>query len=66
MDVITLIVSIALMLLAMALAFAIWGKVVNEAYDLLERLFGKNVTGWISIIVFFVVMITIVIDCIMP
>lgn len=66
MDVITLIVSIALMLLAMALAFAIWGKVVDEAYDLLERLFGKNVTGWISIIVFFVVMITIVIDCIMP
>lgn len=66
MDIITLIVGIGLMLLAMSLAFAIWGKVVEEAYDLLERLFGKNIVGWISIIVFFVVIIAIVVDCIMP
>lgn len=66
MDIITLIVGIGLMLLGMSLAFAIWGKVVEEAYDLLERLFGKNIVGWISIIVFFVVIIVIVIDCLMP
>lgn len=66
MDIITLIVGIGLMLLAMSLAFAIWGKVVEEAYDLLERLFGKNIVGWISMVVFFVVIIAIVIDMVKP
>ena len=66
MDIITLIVGIGLILLAMSLAFAIWGKVVEEAYDFLERLFGKNIVGWISIIVFFVVTIAIVIDVVRP
>ena len=67
MDIITLIVGIVLMLLAIALSFAIWGKVVEKAYDHLERLLGgENITGWISTILLFLFIITVVIDIVRP
>lgn len=66
MDIITLIVGIVLMLLAIALSFAIWGKVVDKAYDHLERLFGENITGWISTILLFLFIITVVTDIVRP
>ena len=54
------------MLLAIALSFAIWGKVVDKAYDHLERLFGENITGWISTILLFLFIITVVTDIVRP
>lgn len=66
MDIITLIVGIVLMLLSIALSFAIWGKVIDKAYDHLERLFGENITGWISTILLFLFIITVVTDIVRP
>ena len=65
-DIITLIVGIVLMLLAITLSFAIWGKVVEKAYDHLERLLGENITGWIFTILLFLFIITVVIDIVRP
>lgn len=62
MDIITLIVEIVLLLLISALAWAVWWKIVDMGWEHLERVLGKKVAGWISMVVFFVVIIAIVID----
>ena len=62
MDIITLIVEIVLLLLISALAWAVWWKIVDMGLEHLERVLGKKVAGWISMVVFFVVIIAIVID----
>ena len=64
MDIITLIVGIVLMLLAIALSFAIWGKIVDKACDYLEKLLGENITGLISVIILILFAIAVVIDLI--
>lgn len=66
MDIITLIVKIVLMLLITALAWSVWWKVVDKGWEHLERVLGKKITGWISIITLFVVIIVIVIDMVTP
>ena len=63
-DIITLIVGIVLMLLAIALSFAIWGKIVDKAYDYLERLLGENISGLISTILLILFVIAVVTDLI--
>ena len=64
MDIITLIVGIVLMLLAIALSFAIWGKMVDKAFDYLEKLLGENIAGLISVIILISFTIAVVIDLI--
>ena len=66
MDVITLIVGIVIMLLAIALSFAIWGKIVDKAYDYLEKLLGENIAGLISTILLILFVIVVVTDLIRP
>ena len=66
MDIIALIVGIVLMLLAISLSYAIWGKVVDIAYDYLEKRLGENITGWISIILLFLFVIAVVINIVRP
>lgn len=66
MDVLAIIVGIVLMLLAIALSFAIWGKIVDKAYDYLERLLGENISGLISTILLILFVITVVIDMVRP
>ena len=61
-DIITLIVEIVLLLLISALAWAVWWKIVDMGWEHLERVLGKKVAGWTSMVVFFVVIIAIVID----
>ena len=65
-DIIALIVGIVLMLLAISLSYAIWGKVVDIAYDYLEKRLGENITGWISIILLFLFVIAVVINIVRP
>lgn len=65
-DIITLIVEIVLLLLISALAWAVWWKIVDEGWEHLERVLGKKVAEWISMVVFFVVIIAIVIDMVKP
>lgn len=64
MDIISLVVSIVLMIFVIALAWAVWWKLVDKAFDYLEELLGKNITGWISIISVFVIAVSVVIDLI--
>lgn len=64
MDIISLVVSIVLMIFVIALAWAVWWKLVDKALDYLEELLGKNITGWISIISVFVIAVAIFIDLI--
>lgn len=64
MDIISLVVSIVLMLFVIALAWAVWWKLVDKALDYLEELLGKNITGWISIISVFVIAVAVFIDLI--
>ena len=64
MDIISLVVSIVLMIFVIALAWAVWWKLVDKALDYLEELLGKNITGWISIILVFVIAVAVVIDLI--
>lgn len=66
MDIITLIVEIVLMLLITALAWAVWWKIIDKGWEHLERVLGKKITGWISTITLFVVIIAIVIDMVKP
>ena len=66
MDIITLIVEIVLLLLISALAWAVWWKIVDMGWEHLERVLGKKITGWISTITLFVVIIAIVIDMVRP
>lgn len=66
MDIITLIVGIVLMLLAIALSYAIWGKIVDKAYDYLEKLLGENIAGLISVIILILFIIAVVIDMVRP
>ena len=66
MDVITLIVGIVIMLLAIALSFTIWGKIVDKAYDYLEKLLGENIAGLISTILLILFVIVVVTDLIRP
>lgn len=66
MDIITLIVGIVLMLLAIALSYAIWGKIVDKAYDYLEKLLGENIAGLISVIILILFTIAVVIDLVRP
>ena len=66
MDIITLIVEIVLLLLIWALAWAVWWKIVDEGWEHLERVLGKKVAGWISMVMFLVVIIAIVIDVVRP
>lgn len=66
MDVLAIIVGIVLMLLAIALSFAIWGKIVDKAYVYLERLLGENISGLISTILLILFVITVVIDMVRP
>ena len=66
MDIITLIVEIVFMVLVISLAFAIWMKVVDKAWSYLEKLLGKKITGWISIILTFGLIIAVIVDCIRP
>ena len=66
MDIITLIVEIVLMLLITALAWAVWWKIIDKGWEHLERVLGKKITGWISTITLFVVIIAIVIDMVRP
>lgn len=66
MDVITLIVGIVIMLLAIALSFAIWGKIVDKACDYLEKLLGENIAGLISVILLILFAITVIIDIVRP
>lgn len=65
-DIITLIVEIVLLLLISALAWAVWWKIVDKGWEHLERVLGKKVAGWISMVMFFVVIIAIVIDVVRP
>lgn len=64
MDIISLVVSIVLMIFVIALAWAVWWKLVDKALDYLEELLGKNITGWISIISVFVIAVAVFIDLI--
>lgn len=66
MDIITLVVGIVLMLLAIALSYAIWGKIVDKAYDYLEKLLGENIAGLISVIILILFTIAVVIDLVRP
>ena len=66
MDIITLIVGIVLMLLAIALSFAIWGKMVDKACDYLEKLLGENIAGLISVIILILFTIAVIIDLVRP
>ena len=66
MDIITLIVEIVLMLLITALAWAVWWKIIDKGWEHLERVLGKKITGLISTITLFVVIIAIVIDMVKP
>ena len=66
MDIATLIVGLVLLLLISALAWAVWWKIVDKGWEHLERVLGKEITGWISTITLFVVIIAIVIDMITP
>ena len=66
MDIITSIVGLVLMLLITALAWAVWWKIVDKGWEHLERVLGEKVAGWISMVMFFVVIITIVIDVVRP
>lgn len=66
MDIITLIVGIVLMLLAIALSYAIWGKIVDKAYDYLEKLLGENIAGLISVIILILFTIAVIIDLVRP
>lgn len=65
-DIITLIVGIVLILLAISLSYAIWGKVVDIAYDYLEKRLGEKITGWISIILLFLFIIVVIINIVRP
>ena len=66
MDIITLIVGIVLMLLAIAFSYAIWGKIVDKAYDYLEKLLGENIAGLISVIILILFTIAVIIDLVRP
>lgn len=66
MDIITLIVGLVIMLLITALAWAVWWKIVDKGWEHLERVLGKKITGWISTITLFMVIIAIVIDMVTP
>ena len=66
MDIITLIVGIVLMLLAISLSYAIWGKIVDKAYDYLEKLLGENIAELISVIILILFTIAVVIDMVRP
>ena len=66
MDIITLIVGLVLSLIISALAWAVWWKIIDKGWEHLERVLGEKMTGWISIITLFVVIIAIVIDYLMP
>lgn len=54
------------MLLAIALSFAIWGKIVDKACDYLEKLLGENIAGLISVILLILFVIAVVVDLIRP
>ena len=65
-DITTLIVEIVLLLLISALAWAVWWKIIDKGWKHLEKVLGKKITGWISTVTLFVVIIAIVIDMVRP
>ena len=66
MDITTFIVEIVLLLLISALAWAVWWKIIDKGLEHLEKVLGKKITGWISTVTLFVVIIAIVIDMVKP
>lgn len=60
MDIIYVLICIAVMLLVISLAYAVWSKIVDRALDYLESIFGENVVGVISLILFIVMVILII------
>ena len=43
-----------------------WGKIVDKAYDYLEKLLGENIAGLISVIILILFTIAVVIDMVRP
>lgn len=60
MDIIYLLVCIAVMLLVISLAYAVWDEIANRAFDYLESIVGTKVMGIINLILLIVVVILII------
>ena len=60
MDVVYVLICIAVMLLVMSLAYAVWSKIADKALDYLESIVGEKAMGIISLILFIIVMILII------
>lgn len=60
MDIIYVLICIAVMLLVISLAYAVWDEIANRAFDYLESIVGTKVMGIINLILLIVVVILII------
>ena len=60
MDIIYVLICIAVMLLVISLAYAVWYEIANRAFDYLESIVGTKVVGIINLILLIVVVILII------
>lgn len=63
-DIIGTIVVLIFVFLTVSLGYAIWCNLAENAWDYLRNLLGEKVTGWISVITLFTVIVAIVIETI--
>ena len=60
MDIIYVLICIAVMLLVISLAYAVWAEIADRALDYLESIVGKEAVGIINLILLIVVVILII------
>lgn len=65
-DIIETIVILVFVFLTVSLGYAIWCNLAETAWDHLINILGEKVTGWISVITLFTVIVAIVIETIRP